>query len=99
VFADICGLPSILTQPADRTIRNGESTTLSIVLAVPGNVTWYRGAANDKSRLIGSGTQIEVGPLTETTTYWAAIVNACGEIASRAVNVSIAPSRRRAVRH
>lgn len=99
VFADLCGLPSILTQPADRAIPNGESTTLSIVLAGAANVTWYRGGANDKSQPIGTGTQVEVGPLSENATYWAAIMNSCGEIASRTVNVSIAPSRRRSVRH
>ena len=53
------------------------------------SVTWYRGLVGDRSALTGTGASINVGPLTATTQYWAAIRNTCGEISSRQVTVTV----------
>jgi hypothetical protein len=87
-----CELPAIATQPADQTIASGAGATLSLSLAGTGagtTVTWYRGSVPDKSNLLGTGTSINVGPLTETTSYWAAVKNTCGEVPSRTVLVTV----------
>lgn len=100
VYAAPCGLPSIATQPVNQTISAGSTARLSLALAVAGDVTWYRGVAPDKSNPVGAGTDIAVGPLDTTTNYWAAVINSCGEIPSRTVNVNVPPSnRRRTARH
>jgi len=99
VFADTCGLPSIVAQPFHGAVEPGGSAVLSLTLGSSGGtVTWYRGTAPDKSHPAGSGTEITVGPLTEPASYWASVTNACGEIPSRTVTIGIA-SRRRGVRH
>jgi hypothetical protein len=87
-----CELPAIATQPADQTIASGTGATLSLSLAGNGAgtvVTWYRGSVPDKSNLLGNGTSINVGPLTETTSYWATVKNTCGEVPSRTVLVTV----------
>jgi hypothetical protein len=93
-------LPSIATQPANQTIAAGGTARLSLLLAVAGEVTWYRGVAPDKSNPVGTGMEIAVGPLNTTTKFWAAVINTCGEIPSRTVTVNTTTSiRRRAARH
>ena len=87
-----CELPAIATQPVDQSIASGAGATLSLTLAGNGagtTVTWYRGAVPDKSNLLGVGTSINVGPLTETTSYWAAVKNTCGEVPSRTVTITV----------
>lgn len=87
-----CTLPGIATQPADQSIASGASATLNLALAGNGagvTVTWYRGSVPDKSNPVGVGTSVTVGPLTETTSYWAAVANTCGEVPSRTVLVTV----------
>jgi hypothetical protein len=71
VFADLCGLPSVVKQPVSPSIANGAS--------------------------------VNAGPLQSTTTFWATVTNACGEIPVRAVTVYVIPPNRpargRSVRH
>jgi len=89
--AALCGLPSIVTQPADQTLNSGASATLTIALASPGStVRWFRGAPPDKTIEVGVGETITVGPLTATATFWAAVTNTCGEVPSRVVTITIA---------
>jgi hypothetical protein len=87
-----CSLPTIETQPGDQTILTGTSATLSLLLVGDGagvTVTWYRGVSPDKTNQLGTGTSIGVGPLTETTSYWASVRNSCGEIFSRTLVVTV----------
>jgi hypothetical protein len=100
VFAAPCGLPSIATQPGNQTITAGTTSRLSLALAVPGDVRWYRGVAPDKSNPVGTGLEITVGPLDALTTFWAAVSNQCGEIPSRTVTINATTSiRPRPARH
>jgi hypothetical protein len=87
-----CTLPGIATQPADQTIQSGGNATLSLALAGGGlgvTVTWYRGIAPDKTNQVGTGNSVNVGPLTTTTSYWAAVRNSCGEVSTRAAVITV----------
>lgn len=87
-----CTLPGIATQPADQTIQSGGNATLSLALTGDGlgvTVTWYRGNAPDKTNQVGTGNSVNVGPLTTTTSYWAAVLNSCGEVSTRTAIITI----------
>jgi hypothetical protein len=87
-----CTLPALEAQPVDQSILTGANATLALTLVGDGvgtTVTWYRGTAPDKSNLVGTGTSVAVGPLTATTSYWAAVRNTCGEIPTRTVLITV----------
>jgi hypothetical protein len=87
-----CTLPGIATQPADQAILTGTGATVSLTLSGDGigvTVKWYRGIAPDKTTQIGTGNSVNVGPLTEATSYWAAVSNTCGEVSTRTAIITI----------
>jgi len=85
-----CQLPVISAQPADRTIAKNGTTTLTVGVTGDGITTqWYQGSAPDKTTPVGAGTSINVGPLQQTTSYWAGLTNSCGEISTRTVIVTV----------
>jgi hypothetical protein len=85
-----CNLPEITSQPTDPSIAQNGTATLTVAYNDGQSVTWYRGALLDKSTPVGNSATITVGPLAMTTTYWAAVRNPCGEVASRLVTVNVA---------
>jgi hypothetical protein len=86
-----CELANITTEPADQSIGNGASATLTIAFTSPTNttVTWYRGVAPDKTNQVGTGTSLNTGPLTTTTQYWATATNTCGEKLTRTATITV----------
>lgn len=74
---------SSVTRHADGTV------TLAVVTSgtEPHTVTWhnYNGDAP-----VGNGRTITIGPITQTTTYYAKVVNRCGEDRDDPVTVAIA---------
>ncbi|HEX8408592.1 MAG TPA: hypothetical protein VF883_07000 [Thermoanaerobaculia bacterium] len=85
-----CTLPAITTQPEDQTIPNGGSATLTVAFTpVTATVKWYQGSVGDKTSPVGATATINVGPLTETTKYWAEVALPCGPVASRNVTVNV----------
>jgi hypothetical protein len=87
-----CTLPGIATQPADQTIQSGGNATLSLELIGNGLgviTTWYRGIAPDKTNQVGTGNSVNTGPLTTTTSYWAAVRNTCGEVSTRTAVITV----------
>jgi hypothetical protein len=86
-----CTLPTITTQPADRTINSGGTANLSIAFTAGATVKWYRGTVGDKTNQVGSTANITVGPLTATTQYWAEVSTSCGPVSSRQVTVNVIP--------
>lgn len=84
-----CTLPSITTQPEDRSIVTNSTATLSIVVGAGNTVKWYRGAVGTRTNEVGTGTSVTVGPLFETTAFWAEVTNSCGSVSSRAVTVTV----------
>ena len=82
-----CVAPSISAQSAATTITRGESTTVSITPAgsEPRSIQWYAGA----SPITGANVATyEVTP-NETTTYHAVLANACGEVSSAPVTITV----------
>ena len=85
-----CTLPSITTQPVDQTIPNGGSATLTVAFTpVTATVKWYQGAVGDKTITVGTAASVTVGPLTETTKYWAEVTLPCGPVSSRNVTINV----------
>jgi Ig-like domain CHU_C associated len=88
----VCTLPSITTEPSDKTINSGQTANLSVAFANGLSVKWYRGAVGDRNEEVGATADITVGPLTATTQYWAEVTGACGAVSSRQVTVTVGPS-------
>lgn len=84
-----CTLPVIDAQPADSTIPTGTNASLSIGVGSGITVKWYRGAVGDRSAQVGSAAAVSVGPLSETSQFWAEVTNTCGSISSRQVTVTV----------
>jgi hypothetical protein len=83
----------ITQQPANQNIQAGGNATLTVGFIGDGVVVrWYRATAPSKQNQVGTGATITVGPLTETTQYWANLANNCGETASRTVTVNVSGS-------
>jgi len=85
-----CTLPSIATQPEDKSIVTGSTASLAIAVTGAGStIRWYRGNVGDRANEVGTGTSVTVGPLFETTKFWAEVTNTCGAVSSRAVTVTV----------
>lgn len=90
------GCPAIRidTAPADTTIVQGRTTTLSVGVNGSGRaltIQWYQGERGDLSRPVGTGITLFVAPQT-TTRYWLQVINDCGATAtSDAVTVTVLP--------
>ena len=84
-----CTLPSITSQPVDKTVNFNQTAALSIGVSAGASVTWYRGFLGDTSAQIGTGTAVNTPALTATTRFWARVSNTCGPISSRQVTVTV----------
>lgn len=87
---DSCVAPAVTSEPGDRAIVAGAATDLTVAFT-GANVTvqWYRGASPDKTNPVGTGATVSSGPLVATTSYWALLTNACGEVSTRTVVVTV----------
>ncbi|HKR66957.1 MAG TPA: hypothetical protein VJZ00_24735, partial [Thermoanaerobaculia bacterium] len=76
-----CVPPAIATQPQNRTITPGGTTSLSVSVSgtLPFTYQWYAGFAGDTSQPIGgnSATLSGVSPLV-TSQYWVRVSGSCG---------------------
>jgi len=85
-----CVAPVISTQPGDQQVTSGSMVSLSFGYAgTPGAVSWYQGVKPDKSQRVGTGQNITVGPVTQTTSYWAEVSNTCGAAQTRTMTVTV----------
>jgi len=85
-----CTLPTIATQPTDKTVNFNQSAALSIAVSAGATVKWFRGAVGDTTNQIGTGISINTPALTATTQFWAEVRNGnCGPISSRQVTVTV----------
>lgn len=80
--------PAITSQPQNRVISEGESTSLGISATNFTSIRWFRGTSPDTSHEIGMGPSITVSP-TVTTTYWARVANGCSAVDSTTVTVTV----------
>ena len=84
-----CTLPTITSQPTDKSVNFNQTAQLSIGVSAGATVTWYRGVVGDITNQIGTGTAINTPALTATTLFWARVSNTCGPISSRQVTVTV----------
>ncbi len=90
VTVGACASPAITTQPVNKTITSGSSTTLSV--GASGSATlsyqWYAGNPPSTTTPAGTGSAIQVSP-TSTTNYWVRVTNSCGTADSNAATVTV----------
>jgi hypothetical protein len=90
-----CSPPVITSQPANRTITSGQSTTLTVGATgtAPLYYQWYLGTSGNTSTPVpgGGGASLTVAP-TVGTNYWVRVSNACGSVNSATVTVNVAAS-------
>jgi hypothetical protein len=95
MVVNICGAPTITTQPQGSTINSGATATMSVTASVgtstPMTYQWYRGASGDTSTPVGNGlTTFTTPALTATTNYWVRVsCGACNPANSQTATVSV----------
>ncbi len=96
VFAqeNTCTPPAISTQPSSQTINSGGAATLNVSVLGSGPLSyqWYQATSNaDTSHPVGTNSPLFTTPgLTQATSYWVLITNACGNAISNVATISIA---------
>ena len=86
-----CVAPAFLETPRRSMILTGSLAALSTRVrgTPPLDVKWYAGANGDTSKLIETNDwSVQVRP-SETTKYWVRVTDACGQIDSEAVEVTV----------
>jgi len=88
-----CIKPTIATQPQGSSINSGATATLSVTPggAGPFNYEWFIGSKGDQSNPApnGSGQNFTTPPLTQPTSFWVLVFNACGTVQSDAATINI----------
>ncbi len=86
--------PAISTQPSSQTINSGGTATLNVSALGSGPLSyqWYQATSNaDTSHPVGTNSPLFTTPaLTQGTSYWVLISNACGNAISNVAAISIA---------
>jgi hypothetical protein len=87
----LCAPPVLITEPGDVSIMSGEQGSLALGATgtSPLAVQWYIGTSGDTSQPIaGTGAILTVSPET-TTSYWAAVTNACGSVQTTTATIIV----------
>ena len=86
-----CTAPEFLETPQREMVLTGTPASLRARVrgTPPLSVQWFAGARGDTSNLVETGAwNVQVRP-TATTTYWVRVTDACGQIDSDAVEVTV----------
>ncbi|MDP9190149.1 MAG: M57 family metalloprotease [Acidobacteriota bacterium] len=98
-----CATPSITKSPVSRTINSGTRASVSVIAlgAEPIQYQWYEGAKGDVDHPVGTNSPSYLSaPVTQSTSFWVRISNACGSVDSKAATITVIPNpRRRSVGH
>jgi uncharacterized protein YkwD len=85
--------PKITSQPKDKTIASGQTTTLTVTATGSSPLTykWYQGASGNTSSPIGgaAGASYTTPPLTSTARYWVRVSNSAGSVDSEDATVTV----------
>ena len=85
--------PKITSQPKDKTIASGQTTTLGVTASgtAPLTYKWYQGTSGNTSSPIGGATNgsYTTPALTSTTRYWVRVSNSAGSADSEDATVSV----------
>ncbi|HMC22690.1 MAG TPA: DUF4214 domain-containing protein [Thermoanaerobaculia bacterium] len=86
-------MPTITVDPQSQTIASGGAVTLTVGNGGTGPFTyqWYQGQSGDLSNPIfgANASQFMTPPLTQTTSFWVRVSNACGSADSRAATITV----------
>ena len=89
-----CTGAAISSQPTNRTIVSGNSTSISVTATgtAPLAYQWYIGASGVLTTPIplATSSSVSVSPVANTT-YWVLVTNACGTVNSTAATVTVVP--------
>jgi len=90
---DTCTVPQITTQPASQNINSGTSAILNVFVLGSNPLTyqWYQATNTaDTSHPVGLNNPLfNTGGLTQPTSYFVKITNACGTAISNIATISI----------
>ena len=95
VWLNVCLTPAIDTQPQSQTIDYNATAALSVTASSssPVSYQWYQGNSGDTSTPVGTDSDSYTTPnLTETTSYWVRVFNACGSVDSDTATISVLPA-------
>ena len=84
--------PSITTQPANQTITNGQTATLTVAASGPAPLSyqWYQGVKSTTSSPVGTNSTTFTTPaLTASTSYWVRVTNPYGFVDSNTAVVTV----------
>ncbi|MBV8518087.1 MAG: hypothetical protein JO197_11865 [Acidobacteria bacterium] len=88
--------PAIAISPASSSILSGQTVTLlaTVTGSSSDDITWYEGAAGDRSKTSGHGERFTSRELMQSTRFWAEASTSCGKVSSNVavVNVCTPPS-------
>ena len=88
-----CAVPTITTQPQNRSIPTGQTATLFVAASGAGPLTyqWFSGGTPSSGTLIPGATSatFTTPPLSVTQTYSVRVTNSCGSASSNIAIVSV----------
>ena len=89
--------PAITTQPQNRTIRAGQTATLSVAATstLPLNYQWYAGMSGTTTSPIAGGTSSSytTPALTSSASYWVRVSSSAGTVDSATASVVVTSKR------
>lgn len=93
VSVQSCLVPTIVSQPANRTVQPGQPTTLSVQVrgTAPFQYEWYTGPSQQTGTII-PGAELPyytTPPLSASAWFWVKVTNGCGYTFSGAALVTV----------
>jgi hypothetical protein len=88
-----CAAPTIVTQPQGSSINSGSTANLTVTPGGGGPFTyqWFIGPKGDQTNQAPNGTSqnFTTPALTQATSFWVKVSNACGSVQSDAATINI----------
>lgn len=93
VTVNPCTPPSITSHPASQTITSGQQASLSVTATgtAPLSYQWYQGSSPNTATPVGgaTGSSFQTPALTQNTSYWVRVTNACNSANSNTATITI----------
>ena len=93
-----CRAPAIIVQPQSRSVRGGQTATLSVTATGTADLRyqWYQGVSGDTSTPVGGDEPaFTTLPLVSTADFWVRVSNSCGTTDSAAATITVGRGVRR----
>jgi len=95
LWLNACVLPEITDHPQGQTIDYKTTAALGVTATSVQTLSyqWYQGDSGDTSTPVGEDSDSYTTPnLTETTSYWVRVSNACGSVDSETAIICVLPA-------